>query len=560
MVTTPTVWKPEFRLNEFTNNLQFEGVLSDIGGGHFVSVWTDFDTTVGNTGGFNLVGQIFDAEGNALGDPFQVNNVQQTGFQGSAGITGRPGGGFAVAYESFLTVEADVSILVDFFDTNGNRTGGATVQTDSNDDVLSAPSIAASNDGGYLVVYTREKDSDGTFDIVSRHVNANGTVDAEQSVFDSSNTSSNTSTQEAEVAALTNGNYVVAFVNPSNGFDPQFKFVGQAGGVSGGGAGPGFQVSLNDAEETAVQLAALAGGGFVVAWSGSDGDSAGIRYSVYNSNGGAVKEDKSGGGIIANTTTAGVQSGPDVAGLKDGGFVVVWQDSQRNGDYGQRFDAGGNKVGGEFKVASGATSNAVVTGLEDGRFVTGNSDLSGNADVFAAIFDPRDSTISGDGGDNVITSRIDGAVVKGLGGDDELLGQAGKDVLNGGDGRDRLNGGEGKDKLSGGADKDTFVFDFAVSSKKAAKPHKDKVTDFSHKADSIELDADMFTGLKLGKLRKKDFGSGTDKASKDKHLVYWHEKSGKLFYDANGKQKGGDVEIAKFNKDADLAANDFFVV
>lgn len=560
MVTTPTVWKPEFRTNTFTNNLQFEGVLADIGGGRFVSVWTDFDTAVGNTGGFNLVGQIFDAEGNALGDPFQVNHVLQTGFQGSAGITARPGGGFAVAYESFMTIESDVSILVDFFDTNGNRTGGATVQSDSNDDVLSAPSIAASSDGGYLVVYTRERDSDGTFDIVSRHINANGTVDAEQSVFDSASTSSNSATHEAEVVALANGNYVVAFIHPDNNFGPQFKFVGQNGAVSGGGAGPGFQVSISDDEETDVQVAALAGGGFVVAWTGVDGDSSGIRYSVYNSNGAAVKADQLGGGILANTNTAGVQYGPDVAGLADGGFVVVWHDSQRNGDYGQRFDASGNKVGSEFKVADGATANTVVAGLEDGRFVTGYNELSGTADVSATIFDPRETTISGDNGDNVITSRIEGATVNGLGGDDELLGQAGKDVLDGGDGRDRLKGGNGKDKLTGGSDKDTFVFDFDVSSKKAAKPHKDKVTDFSHKADSIELDADMFTGLKPGKLKKKDFDSGTKKASKDKHLVYWHEKSGKLFYDANGKKKGGDVEIAKFNKDADLAANDFLIV
>jgi hypothetical protein len=61
--------------------------------------------------------------------------------------------------------------------------------------------------------------------------------------------------------------------------------------------------------------------------------------------------------------------------------------------------------------------------------------------------------------------------------------------------------------------------------------------------------------------REKAFGSGTDAASKDKHLVYWNEKNGKLYYDAKGKaQKGkGDIEIATFNKDADLGANDFLI-
>jgi len=556
MVTTPTVWKPEFRTHEITNNSQYDGVLAAIGDGRFVSVWTDFDTTVANTGGFNLVGQIFDAEGTALGDPFQVNRTVQTGFQQEAAIATRPGGGFAVAYLSDSNgAIGNAAIVVDFFDGNGTHTGGTTVQPDDADIVYS-PSIAAGTDGGYLVVFTRKKTSDGTFDIVSRHINANGTVGAEQSVFDSSDTNAHT----AEVAALTNGNYVVAFVDLAapGDRDPEFKFVGQNGAVSGGGANPGFQASTSNVDETGVQIAALTGGGFVLAWIGVDGDSSGIRYGVYNSNGIAVKANQNGG-IGANTTTAGIQSGADVAALKDGGFVIIWDDDARHGTYGQRFDAAGNKVGGEFLAASGDRFFQTVAALEDGRFVTGHATTFPDSDVFAAIFDPRETTISGDDDDNVITSRLEGGTVNGLGGDDELLGQAGKDKLNGGDGRDRLNGGEGKDKLRGGSDKDTFVFDFPLQPKKAAKKHKDKVLDFSHKADTVELDGDVFTKLKSGKLKKKDFDTGTDKASKDGHKLYWHEKSGKLYYDTNGNKKGGDVEIAKFNKDADLAANDFLI-
>ena len=554
MVTTPTIWKPEFRTNEITNSEQFDGVLADMGGGRFVSVWTDFDGSVASPG-INLVGQIFDTEGSALGDPFQVNQAVKTGHQEDGAVASRPGGGFAVAYKSYSTSITDVSIPVDFFDTNGNRTGGATVQADTNDDVLSAPSIAAGTDGGYVVVYSRKVDADGTFDIVSRHIKANGTVDAEQSVFDSTDTSAHA----AEVAALTNGNYVVAFIDLANpgDRDPEFKIVGQNGAIPGPAGGKGFQISTALTDETDVQVAALTGGGFVVAWVGKDGDSSGIRYSVYNANGTAVKANQFGGGFGANATTAGVQSGADVAGLKDGGFVIVWRDTERNGTYGQRFDASGDKVGGEFLAAGSGRTSSIVAALDDGRFVTGTSKVIPNSDVFATIFDPRETTISGDGDDNVITSRIEGATVNGLGGDDELLGQAGKDRLNGGDGRDRLKGGE--DKLTGGGDKDTFVFDFAVKPKKAANTHKDKVLDFSHKADTVELDGDVFTQLKLGKVKNKDFDTGTDKASTDGHTLYWHEKSGKLYYDTNGSKKGGDVEIAKFNKDADLAANDFLV-
>ena len=237
--------------------------------------------------------------------------------------------------------------------------------------------------------------------------------------------------------------------------------------------------------------------------------------------------------------------------LEDGGFVVVWKDAGRTGLYGQRFGADGEKVGGEFLVTNGDRFDPAVTGLEDGRFVTASNTNFPDPDVRAAILDPREKVISGDDDANVITSRIDGATVNGLGGDDTLLGQAGADRLDGGKGNDRVKGGLGKDVLTGGANKDTFVFDFPVASKSEAKLHKDKVLDFSHKDDTIELSVDQFTLLDPGKLKKKAFGSGTDAASKDKHLVYWNEKNGKLYYDANGNdQKGkGDIEIAKFNKD-----------
>ena len=94
MTTTPTVWKPEYRLNLFTNTLQADAAIVDIGGGRFIAVWTDYDNSVADTGGVNLVGQIFDAEGSSFGSPFQVNETAGTGLQQNAAVTARPGGGF----------------------------------------------------------------------------------------------------------------------------------------------------------------------------------------------------------------------------------------------------------------------------------------------------------------------------------------------------------------------------------------------------------------------------------------------------------------------------------
>ena len=154
--------------------------------------------------------------------------------------------------------------------------------------------------------------------------------------------------------------------------------------------------------------------------------------------------------FAVNTTSAGNQINPDVVGLKDGGFVVVWQDEQRDGVYGQRFDAAGNTVGSEFLAGSGTASIGVPTSvalLGDGRFIVGFTEYFNNnyGYAYATIFDPRDSVINGDGNNNVITSRIDGATVNGLGGGDTLLGQGGPDTLNGGSGVDTMRGRGGDD-------------------------------------------------------------------------------------------------------------------
>ncbi|MCB1486502.1 MAG: hypothetical protein KDJ88_03475, partial [Bauldia sp.] len=403
MVTTPTVWKDEFGLTTFTNSAQLDPVFTDIGNGRFVAVWTDFGGGVGKFG-VNVIAQIFDAEGNAVGDPFLANESAASQFEQQPAVTGRPGGGFAVAYfDNELGLTDKERIIVDIFDVDGNHVGGKVIQADDAD-AVSNPSIAMRSDGSYLVTYIREHTSgDGTFDVVGRRVSSSGTVGSEFTIFDSTDTSTNMADHTAETAVLSNGSYVVAYTALTTDHDPQFKIIGQTGAVS---SGTGFQISLSSNDETDIQVAALANGGFVAVWqTDNDGSGSGIRFSVYDNNGAAVKANQFGGGIAVNTTTSGEQVTPDVTALADGGFVVVWDDDQRSGTYGQRFDASGNKVGGEFLVHSGTAGDQAVAALSDGRFVTGFKTNGSSSDVFGAIFDPRTSPVNGTSGDDVLTSR-----------------------------------------------------------------------------------------------------------------------------------------------------------
>src|SRR5512143_3986766 len=79
---------------------------------------------------------------------------------------------------------------------------------------------------------------------------------------------------------------------------------------------------------------------------------------------------------LGNTTTERDQAYPQIAALKDGGYVVTWQSDNQDGSvwgiYAQRYDASGAKVGGETLVnttTAGTQVNPHVAALSDGGYV-----------------------------------------------------------------------------------------------------------------------------------------------------------------------------------------------
>jgi hypothetical protein len=139
-------------------------------------------------------------------------------------------------------------------------------------------------------------------------------------------------------------------------------------------------------------ISALKNGGFVCVWSsqGQDGSGIGVYGQRFGSDGMPVGRE-----FRVNTKTVNDQNQPSVAGLNDGGFVVTWttyaqdggyqtytgtQTGQRNfsevkqsiGVFGQRYDAGGNPVGTEFRVnttTAGDQDRSQVAALSNGGFV-----------------------------------------------------------------------------------------------------------------------------------------------------------------------------------------------
>jgi methionine-rich copper-binding protein CopC len=156
--------------------------------------------------------------------------------------------------------------------------------------------------------------------------------------------------------------------------------------------------TTTDGQQHDPAVTALADGRFVITWSdfSSSPDDAGgsVRGQIFNTNG-----TKSGAEFRVNTTTAGIQTGPVITALSDGGFVVVWTSINGLEVMAQIYGADGNKSGSEFKINAGGNQvYPVVTALADGGFVVAWQDSSGSLDgsgygVHAQIFDGDGSTV-----------------------------------------------------------------------------------------------------------------------------------------------------------------------
>ena len=121
-------------------------------------------------------------------------------------------------------------------------------------------------------------------------------------------------------------------------------------------------------------IAMDAEGNFVVVWSSyrQDGDSGGVFGQRFDANCERVGDE-----FQINTTTAGNQTEPAVAMDANGNFVVVWHgpgvtEEDKEDIFGQRFDANGETIGGEFQVNSTTFSrqqHPQAAMNEDGGFV-----------------------------------------------------------------------------------------------------------------------------------------------------------------------------------------------
>jgi Ca2+-binding RTX toxin-like protein/subtilisin family serine protease len=209
----------------------------------------------------------------------------------------------------------------------------------------------------------------------------------------------------------------------------------------------------------------------------------------------------------------------------------------------------------------------VVEGLDQGTDkvrASANFTLTANIEILQLVGHAAKGI--GNARSNLIQGNNDANQVDGMAGNDRIYGHAGNDVMKGnvgndlvsaGNGNDWLFGGTGNDRLVGGAGKDVFVFDTA----RHKSLNIDRIADFSHANDTIQLDNEFFRALgRAGVLKADFFHAGRAAHDANDHIIY-NKATGILFYDADGA--GGQAQTVfaiLTNHPGNVTFNDFVVI
>ncbi len=336
-------------VNTTTADSQRLGTSAAMLDGGYVTTW--YSMNQDGNGHWDIYAQRFDSAGEKTGTEFRVN-TDDDNHQFWSDVAGLTGGGFVISWLDFSEggVAGEYGVHYQVYDASGNTVGS---EANANTTTLGQqfPSdIVGTDDGGFVLTWRSENvDGDGMA-VITRKFDATGAP------------------LSAEIQVNT--------------------------------------TTLGD--QSAGALAALPGGGYLVAWQSENVDAAGtaIVFQRFDAAGGKI-----GGEIQANTTTLGDQAAAYIAMLSDGGFIVAWTSNDHlagdgSGVYFQRYDVAGSPVGGEVTIdeAGGAIalSDIQVEGLPGGGWITSwRSNADGDFDVFMERYAADGTLIE----DNVVVTN-----------------------------------------------------------------------------------------------------------------------------------------------------------
>jgi hypothetical protein len=335
------VFKSEARVNTFTKSAQQFPAVARLKGGYMV-VWAS-NTQDGN--GYGIYGQRYTVKDAKVGGELHISTATK-GNQSMPKVAGLTAGGFVVVWQSDKQDGNTSGIYAQAFTAAGARSGSEFKVNTTSAGAQTQPAIVALTGGGFVVAWTSAGQDGRGLGVYAQLYDAHAKAIGKEFKV---NTTTAGDQSAPSLAATKDGGFVAVWQSPdANGLG----IFGQRYASSGKTVGKQFPVNTTPAKDQSLPSAAgLSDGSFVVVWQSNlqDKSKLGVYAQRFTSKGA-----KSGGEVMVNSYTPGDQGQPQVAAFSDGGFVVLWtsnlQDSFGKGVYAQVFSGTGAPFNVEFQV------------------------------------------------------------------------------------------------------------------------------------------------------------------------------------------------------------------
>jgi len=343
--------------------------------------------------GWGIYQQRYDRFGSRVDREVRVNSFTLSN-QSEADVKGLNDGGWVVVWNSQGQASDKWDIYQQRYSRFGEPAGPENLVNSDTKGIQQNPSIGSLQDGGWIVVWEGQAETNAKWNIHQQRFDATGSAIGQESQV---NEESATGDAQPLVAGLKSGGWAVAWNLRAKSSVRVQRF-----GADGGKIGTGTQLGYSEVSASENSLTALEGGGFVLLTRGtyngtriyqyrfdnqgdliassvlSYGDADQVSCSALRNGGWVVASRKVGSSAVLQdvfdpvgklaSERFVVTSDPttqhdymNVAGLKDGGWVVVWQ-VNGNGIFQKRFNSFLEE--GQSSLQSGRMNEAVRIGSQ----------------------------------------------------------------------------------------------------------------------------------------------------------------------------------------------------
>jgi hypothetical protein len=372
----------EFQVNTYTTGGQYYSAVACNPDGSFVVVWTGAADQDGSD--YGIFGQRYDSNGATTGTEFQINTYT-TSYQTSSRVCANAAGEFVVVWGSYGPSFSEGDVFVRRYDSNGAPLGSEFLVNTYTTESQEPDGVACTSDGRFVVVWSSHGQDSDTWGIFGQRFAPNGApLGTEFQV----NTYTTGPQLYASIAADDDGDFVVVWTS-FYGQDGSYQGVfGQRFASSGVVLGTEFQVNTVTAGfQGNPHVASSASGDFVVVW---DGAVAGVRGQRFASSGSLLGTEF----LVNTYTTFVQAPDEVAASANGDFVVTwgSYGDGSSGGVFGQRFASSGSPLGTQFQVNTYTTFGQQPSGLcstAHGRFVVTWDSVGQDGDdlgVFAQRF------------------------------------------------------------------------------------------------------------------------------------------------------------------------------